>query len=596
MRASFASLTTAIARHWGWLMAALALAVLVAGNYYMAGLQPRRPAPVTTVQRVPPNDPSALKLAAEVDALEKAYHTGINAAVPDPAAMTALEQAVQKQRQLVDMLATKDNRPATRLGNLETELAGARAQENLTQIDQLEREGRQALAAGDVAGADPKLHEALRLMHAVNLSRAPALYKDTSRESDLAQAVAVVETEPLHRDLEDLLASARAAKAQQPAAARAALVKARNLQARINRDHPTSPYADVAAVASINAEIETLAAEDLRAQSEAAEQAGDKAQTAGHAPEAAEDFAEARAKQLEINDSFKLSQVVSEERVAALETKRQTAASILTSDLVAGLDLTITDLLRHRQPAAAATKINEAARTMDKLAATFPESRRLDGALKTRLDYLASRAARLEEIHRLVYDNLLPVPGTQGRQLLKTEVTQELYERVAGDNPSRNAGPGLPVDSVSWLDAQVFCTRLSWLLGLPARLPDEAEYRAALGKDNGAGGWSHESSPDTTQPAGRQAPNAAGFCDLLGNVAEWLAADEAADEAAVAGGSYLDPPATLAKVPVELRAKNDRARHIGFRFLVEQPLPLPARAAPAAAGAPNITAEAAPHP
>jgi hypothetical protein len=83
---------------------------------------------------------------------------------------------------------------------------------------------------------------------------------------------------------------------------------------------------------------------------------------------------------------------------------------------------------------------------------------------------------------------------------------------------------------------------------------------------------------------------------LLGNVAEWLAADEAADEAAVAGGSYLDPPATLAKVPVELRAKNDRARHIGFRFLVEQPLPLPARAAPAAAGAPNITAEAAPHP
>ena len=118
--------------------------------------------------------------------------------------------------------------------------------------------------------------------------------------------------------------------------------------------------------------------------------------------------------------------------------------------------------------------------------------------------------------------------------------------------------------------------------------------RDRLGTNTGAGVWSHENSPDTTQPAGRQAPNASGFYDLLGNVAEWLAAEDAAGDATVAGGSYLDPRSALLLVPVEPRAKNDRARHIGFRFVVEQPLALPTPAAPAAAGAPNLTTLPAP--
>ncbi len=576
MRITLAHLAAAIARHWGWLMAALALAVLVGGNYYMAAQRPK-PAAQEAVRLLQPNDPAILKLAAEANALEKAYQAGVGAAAPDPAAVAALTQAVQKQRQLTGLLASTDSRQLDRLAQLESELAGAHAQENVSRIDQLAREGQQALAAGHLPEADPKLHEALRLQHEVNASPAPSRYKNTARESDLQQAVAVVETEPLHRELEDLLAAARAAAQQhQPSAAHADFVKARSLQGRINRDHPTSPYANVAAENDINAEIETVAAEDLRAQSEAAEQAGDQAMAAGHTPEAAAAYGQARARQLEINDKYKLSRVVSEERAATLETKRQTAASIPTAELLAGQEQTIIDLLRRRLPAEATPKISEAARTMGKLASTFPASRRLDPALKTRLDYLASRGDRLPEIQRLVFDNLLPVPGTPGHLLLKTEVTQTLYQLVTSAGPSRNAGPGLPVDSVSWLDAQAFCTRLSWLLGRPARLPDEAEFRAALGPNTGAGVWGHENSPDTTQPAGRQTPNAAGFFDLLGNVAEWLAADDAAAEATVAGGSYLDPRSALLQVPVEPRAKNDRGRHIGFRFVVEESPSAPA--------------------
>jgi len=587
---------TAITRHWGWLMAALALAALVAGNYYMNVPPVNAPAPAA-VHRVAANDPAVLKLTAEVDELEKAYHAGAEANPPDPNATTALEQAVQKQRQLLDLLATKDDRPAVRLSDLEAQLDVARAEDAINRIDRLAYEGQQLLDAGNLAEAGPKFREALRLQHEVNSGHAPTLYKNTAREGELDQSLAVAETEPLHQEMEDLLATAHADEAShQPAAARANLVKARNLQSRINREHPTSPYANAAGGETINAEIETLAAEDLRNQSESAEQAGDLASAAGRAPEAADDYGLARDRQLEINDKFKHSQFVSALRVEALEIKRQTSASVLTAELLAGQDRAITDQLRLRQPAAAVEKIADAARTMDKLTSSFPKSTRLDPALKTRLDYLAAHTSKLVEVQRQVYDGLRPVPGVEGRLMLRTEVTQALYVQVTDESPSRHLGPSLPVDSVNWFDAQVFCRRLSWMLGLPVRLPDVSEFHAALGPDGGPSLWSHENSGDTTQPVGRQPPNAAGFCDLLGNVAEWLAADDVAGDAPVAGGSYLNPLAELLRVPLEPHPKNDRARHIGFRILVEQPLALPSPAAPAASAAPNLTTTPGPTP
>ena len=41
------------------------------------------------------------------------------------------------------------------------------------------------------------------------------------------------------------------------------------------------------------------------------------------------------------------------------------------------------------------------------------------------------------------------------------EVKQAEYEALAGVNPSSFDGEGLPVDSVSWLDAVTYCNLLS---------------------------------------------------------------------------------------------------------------------------------------
>lgn len=58
---------------------------------------------------------------------------------------------------------------------------------------------------------------------------------------------------------------------------------------------------------------------------------------------------------------------------------------------------------------------------------------------------------------RLNIDNLMiPVPG-KTYSILKTEVTQELYESVMGENPSYFKGEkNLPVEDVNWYDAIVF--------------------------------------------------------------------------------------------------------------------------------------------
>jgi formylglycine-generating enzyme required for sulfatase activity/tRNA A-37 threonylcarbamoyl transferase component Bud32 len=61
----------------------------------------------------------------------------------------------------------------------------------------------------------------------------------------------------------------------------------------------------------------------------------------------------------------------------------------------------------------------------------------------------------------------------------KYEVTQEQYEAVTGNNPSRFQGAKNPVEQVSWHDAMEFCKRLSEKVGREIRLPTEAEWEYA---------------------------------------------------------------------------------------------------------------------
>ena len=189
--------------------------------------------------------------------------------------------------------------------------------------------------------------------------------------------------------------------------------------------------------------------------------------------------------------------------------------------------------------------------------------------MRIKLSYLGLKSAELKSLQDEAFDRLLPMIGVQDRLLLGSEVPQSFYLAIMNSNPSRNAGRSMPVDSVNWNDAQEFCTRLGWIMGLKVRLPTLDEYRLALGSDGGEIRSSAGDGRVGTVDGGRANPN--GYRDLLGNLAEWLDAPAASDRAKIAGGSYLDTPEAISKFPVEERAKVDRSRHIGFRFVVELP-------------------------
>jgi TonB family protein len=159
---------------------------------------------------------------------------------------------------------------------------------------------------------------------------------------------------------------------------------------------------------------------------------------------------------------------------------------------------------------------------------------------------------------------------------------------VTQSNPSYRKGDQLPVESVTWNDANRYCA----LIG--GRLPREAEWEYAARGDAGITpsrygdpdvvAWHSGNSGGTTHPVARKQPNAFGLYDMLGNVWEWVADSHAVDSVLRGGSSEVYPgnvrASTRSVVP-----PSDSTPNRGFRCAGEWPAP-ETTAAPSAS--PNV--------
>ncbi|MFZ1341767.1 formylglycine-generating enzyme family protein [Thiothrix eikelboomii] len=145
-----------------------------------------------------------------------------------------------------------------------------------------------------------------------------------------------------------------------------------------------------------------------------------------------------------------------------------------------------------------------------------------------------------EEEGRSSNETQHPVTLTQGYWLADTTVTQALWQAVMGKNPSHFQGEQLPVEQVSWEDAQAFIQALSQAFpALIIRLPTEAEWACAcragtttafafggkaelnLERVNYSGAWDKSNAKGATKPVKTYPPNAWGLYEMHGNVWEW---------------------------------------------------------------------------
>ena len=176
----------------------------------------------------------------------------------------------------------------------------------------------------------------------------------------------------------------------------------------------------------------------------------------------------------------------------------------------------------------------------------------------------------------------------------KYEVTQEQWQAVMGTNPSHFQGAKLPVENVSWNDAQGFINKLNEMdAGYKYGLPTEAEweYACRAGTTGDYAGnlddmaWYLDNSGHQTHPVGQKQPNAWGLYDMHGNVWEWCQdwqhenyngapADESAwlsggkqKERVLRGGSLADDAQASRSAARDWDAPDGRDDYSGFRVV-----------------------------
>jgi len=419
------------------------------------------------------------------------------------------------------------------------------------------------------------MEEAITLQRKINESYTLSSLYDINRMAKLDRRLTYLNAYPFYQQILDGEAQVEALKNEEK------WIEAANLltdiiekQQYLNSEYRSSDLADGLKLNSLKLKQLKFQSTPLHNQINDLENKADALVETGDQSEAAAFYEEAMELQDELNTSFPDSPYSSIDRVNDLRRKNQSAASYSLGERINALNFQIDNDLRRRKLLSAKDKISRIADALQRMDEEFPLSSYNDDGLKLKVKFLNLIRNDIELVQDRIYENLISVPNEPGIRMLKTEVSQALYSTIAGYNPSRFVGELMPVESVNWNEANDFCLRLSWIMGLRVRLPKEHEFRSAIGPLRYVKlekfVVSNAEEGKLTDLASKE-PLGEGFYDLLGNVSEWLFSDGVFENERVKhiGGHFNDRLNTIYSVPVRMVNRNERSRLIGFRFVVE---------------------------
>lgn len=399
-------------------------------------------------------------------------------------------------------------------------------------------------------------------------------HNDLNRLAQLKRQVKYLEAYPIFERLTGFVSQADSlAQSEQWEEAADLIQEAIDLQSVLNSDYRTSKLADSTRLFNLKKRyVDLLSERTYRKGLKLIDQA-DQLSAGGEYLKAAAGYNKALEVQRALNKNFPTSQYASEDVVRNLVRKSQTSESYFLAENISAMNFVIDSDLKNRNTSVAKEKIIRITNLILRMKEAFPKSSYYDDNLELKINFLNFIRNDLDLIQSRIYDLLLPIPE-EDFKMLKTEVTQALYATIMGVNPSRKIGELMPVESVSWVDANEFCQRLSWILGRTVRLPKEYELRQAIGRlkylkiEEYAISTSDESG--LSEVASKE-PLASGYYDLLGNVSEWLYSEGAVlgENVNHIGGHFADNNRIIFSVPLRDANKNERSRLIGFRFVVE---------------------------